>query len=151
MANRRYTANEQLRAKSDYGSRPAPGVGGESIARTKKESPVPYPGAPGPKGPGWKPARLGFNEVKTHVKQDLADDIYGNGPGSLGMPLPPTMMPISPMTGPEMNPSMPSINPLTGPQMNPAVMPPVITPMPRVMPIGRRFPVGLRGRRGANY
>ena len=62
MANRRWTSNEQLKV-TDNASRPKPGVGGMKATGFTKESPVPYPGAPGPKGPGWKPARIGFNEV----------------------------------------------------------------------------------------
>lgn len=88
MANRRWTANEQLKARPDFGSRPSPGVGGTKVAKPRGDSAVPYTGAPGPKGAGYKPARLGFHEVKVRVKQDLADDIYGQEPAIIGPPLP---------------------------------------------------------------
>lgn len=77
MANRRWTSNEQLKI-SDTASRLSPGVGGvnrQAIAEKTKN----WPGAPGPKGQGYDPHRLGFTEIKIHVKQDMPDDSSAMG------------------------------------------------------------------------
>ena len=66
MPNRRWTANEQLKV-TDNTPRPKVGVGGAKAKGFTKESQVPYPGAPGPKGPGFGSM---FDKIKTRVKKD---------------------------------------------------------------------------------
>lgn len=71
--------------------RPSPGTRGVKNPEMPAEKTAAWPGAPGPKGP--KMNRVGgFHEVKVSAKQDMADDIYGNGPATIGQPVPPVMM-----------------------------------------------------------
>lgn len=102
MANRRWTSNEQLRVGADFGARPSPGDAGVAPARFDKENPPPFSGAPGPKGHGYKPNESGFHEVKIHVKQDMADDFYGDGQASIGAQaaVPGSLMPTDPYSAP---------------------------------------------------
>ena len=70
MANRRYDERKERKLKEDYGSRPSPGLGSGSTKKFEKESSIPYSGAPGPKGHGFKQGQGKFDDVKTTVKKD---------------------------------------------------------------------------------
>ena len=70
MANRRYDQRKERKLKEDYGSRPSPGLGSGSTKKFEKERSIPYSGAPGPKGHGFKQGQGKFSDVKTAVKKD---------------------------------------------------------------------------------
>ena len=68
--------------------RPKPGTRGTSDkgGAFPAEKTCAWPKAPGAKGP--KMNRVGgFHEVKVSACQDMADDIYGNGPAVIGDPV----------------------------------------------------------------
>ena len=69
MANRRFTANKQLRV-TDNASRPKPGMSGKESMGKFSESKPPYKGAGGPKRRGSYSV-AGFNKVKIRVQEDL--------------------------------------------------------------------------------
>lgn len=70
MANRRYDQRKERKLKEDFGPRPSPGTGSGSKKLFDKESPVPYSGAPGPKGHGFRKGQGVFDQIKDAVKKD---------------------------------------------------------------------------------
>jgi uncharacterized protein YcfJ len=78
MSNKRHTANTQLKAREDYGSRPAPGVAGTARQSLSGKT-ANWVKVPGPKGRGYDPHRQGFVEIRTHQKQDMPDDFSLQG------------------------------------------------------------------------
>ena len=127
--------------------RPKPGTRGVKTANMPAEKTCAWPLAPGPKGPKMN-RTSGFHEVKVSAKQDMADDIYGNGPATIGQPLTDrAIMPMQGMLTPDrMNPEgmaaagmMPAVPDTPKGLMNisPGLMP-GMGPGQRIVPIGRR-------------
>ena len=70
MASRRYSQFTDKRPKADE-ERPSPGTGSGGKKMYDSETTAGWPGAPGPKGPGFN--KVGFPEVKAYAKQDMPD------------------------------------------------------------------------------
>ena len=69
MANRHYDERKGRKLKKN-GPPPKTDMGSGSTKRFDKESSVPYSGAPGPIGHGFKQGQGKFDAVKTSVKKD---------------------------------------------------------------------------------
>lgn len=107
-------------------SRPSPGTKGVKNPDMSAEKTCDWPGAAGSKGP--KMNRVGgFHEVKVSAKQDMADDIYGQGPAMMGAPvmaqMPPELLPGGMPIG--IPGGSPIIQPVPGMRPDPYSGPPI--------------------------